>query len=150
MKEGATRALSKSSRSLGAQLSKRSALHPRARAKEKVKRVSGLKILPREASGMAHRRDSMRRETASRGRSPTRHGGSLKSPRRKAKARAKVEERPKAREKASHATCAEGLGTPLTTWSRTRLKEKTPTKKAVGPRRTTRHSNWDTLAANLV
>ena len=28
-------------------------------------------------------------------------------------------------------------------------KEKTPTKKAVGPRRTTRHSNCDILAANL-
>ena len=57
-----------------------------------------------------------------------------------------MEERPKAREKASNAACAEGLGTPqgcapakdgLTTWSRTRPKKKTPTKTAAGPEKTT-------------
>ena len=88
-------------------------------------------------------------------------GEPLKSPRAKAKAKAKakVEERPKAREKASNATCAEGLDTRevvpqrrmgLTTWSRTRPKEKTPMKKSAGLMRTTRHSNWGTLAAILV
>ena len=72
-----------------------------------------------------------------------------KKTRRKARAKAGVEERPKAREKASHAACAEGLDTPrscapvkdgLVTWSRTCPKEKTPM----------RHSDWDTLAASLV
>ena len=77
----------------------------------------------------------------------------------KASVKAEVEERPKAREKDSHATCAEGLDTPrgcapvkdeLMTWSRTCPKEKTPIKTAAGTKRTTRHSNWDTLAAILV
>ena len=131
----------------------------KGRAKEKVKTVSGPKNLPREVSGRAHRRDRMRRATASRGRSLRKQEGPLKNPREKARAKAGVEERPKAREKASHATCAEGLGTPrgcapvkdgLMTWSRTRLKEKTPMKTAAGPKRTTRHSNWGTLAASLV
>ena len=54
----------------------------------------------------------MRRATASRGRSLRKHEGPLKNPRGKARAKAGVKERPKAREKASHATCAEGLGTP--------------------------------------
>ena len=54
----------------------------------------------------------MWRTIASGGRSPRRQGEPLKSPRTKAKAKAKVEERPKAKEKASKATCAEGLGTP--------------------------------------
>ena len=53
----------------------------------------------------------------------------------------------------------EGLDTPrgraladdgLTTWSRTRLKEKTPKKKAAGLKKTTRLSNWGILAAILV
>ena len=105
----------------------------------------------------------MWRAIASRGRSPRSQGEPSKSLRRKAKAKAKakakVEESPKANEKASSAACAEGLDTPrgcdpvmdgLMTWSRIRPNEKTPTKKAAGPRRTTRHSNWDTLAANLV
>ena len=61
-------------------------------------------------------------------------------------AKEKVEERPKAREKASHATRAEGLDTPrrcapvkdgLTTWSRTRPKGKTPINRAAGLKRTT-------------
>ena len=52
----------------------------------------------------------MRRETARRGRSLRKQGKPLKSPR--AKAKAKVEERPKAKEKASNATCAEGIGHP--------------------------------------
>ena len=78
---------------------------------------------------------------------------------RKARASAVVEERPKAREKASNTTSAGGFDTPrgcapakdgLMTWSRTRLKEKTPMKTNAGPKRTTRHSNWDTLAASLV
>ena len=56
-----------------------------------------------------------------------------------------VRERPKARGKASNATCAEGLGHPrdgcvsvkdgFMTWSRTRLKEKTPTKTDAGPKK---------------
>ena len=126
------------------------------RAIEKERRVNGPRILSREASGRAHRR--MRRAIASRGPCPRRQGEPLKSPRRKAKAKAKLEERPKAKENASNALCAEGLDTPrgcapakdrLMTWSRIRPKEKTPTHKAVGPRRTTRHSNWDTLAAIL-
>ena len=106
-----------------------------------------------------HRRNEMRRATASRGRSQRNQEGSLKKPSRKARAKAGVEARPKAREKASYATCAEGLGTPRgcapvkdgsTTWRRTRPKEKTPMKTAAGPKRTTRHSNWSTLAAILV
>ena len=82
----------------------------------------------------------MRQAIASRGRSPRRQEEPLKNPRGKAKAKARVEERPKAREKekASNAACAEGLGPQgcapakdgLTTWSRTRPKEKTPMKKA--------------------
>ena len=48
--------------------------------------------------------------TARRGRSLGKQGEPLKSPR--AKAKAKVEERPEAKEKASNATCAEGLDTP--------------------------------------
>ena len=78
----------------------------------KGRRVSGPKILAREVSGRAHRRDRMRRATASRGRSPRKQEGPLKNPRGKARAKAGVEERPNAREEASHATCAEGLGTP--------------------------------------
>ena len=71
-------------------------------------------------------------------------------------AKAGVEERPKTGEKASHATCAEGLAPPrgcapvkdsFTTWSWTRPKEKTPMKTAGGPKRRTRHS---TSAAILV
>ena len=71
----------------------------------KGKRVNKPRILPREASGRAHRR--MLRAIASRGGSPRRQGEPLKSPRRKGKAKAKVEERPKAKEKASNATFAE-------------------------------------------
>ena len=48
-------------------MSKRSTLLRRARAKEKVKRINGPEILPREAGGRAHRR--MWRAIASRGRS---------------------------------------------------------------------------------
>ena len=62
-------------------------------------------IPPREASGRAHR------AIASRGRSLRKQEEPLKSPRRKAGAEAGVEERPKARGKASHAACAEGLDT---------------------------------------
>ena len=87
----------------------------------------------------------MRLETASPGRSLRKQEGPLKNPRRKTRAKAGVEERPKAREKGSHATCAEELGTPLgcapakdelTTWSRTRPKEKTPMKTAADPKKT--------------
>ena len=56
-----------------------------------------------QCQGRAHRR--MWRTIASRGRSLRKKGEPLKSPRRKAKA--KVEERPKAKDKASNATCAE-------------------------------------------
>ena len=58
------------------------------RAKEKERRVNGPRIPPREVSGRAHRR--MWRAIASRGRSPRRQGEPLKSPRGKAKAKAKV------------------------------------------------------------
>ena len=96
---------------------------------------------------------------ASRGRSLKKQEEPSKSPRRKAKAKAKVEEKPKAKERPQSATCAEGLGVAqgcapaedgLTTWSRTRLKERTPMKKAAGLIRTKRHSNWGALAAILV
>ena len=73
------------------------------------KRVNGPRIPPREASGRAHRR--MWWAIASRGRSPRKQEEPLKSPKGKAEAKAKVEERPKAKEKASSATCAEGLDT---------------------------------------
>ena len=82
----------------------------RERAKEKVRRVNGPRIPPREDSGRAHRR--MWRAIASRGRSPRRQGEPLKCQRGKAKVKAKVEERLKAKEKASNAACAEGLDTP--------------------------------------
>ena len=51
----------------------------KGRAKEKVKRVSGPKNLPREVSGRAHRRDRMRRATAIRGRSLRKQEGPLKN-----------------------------------------------------------------------
>ena len=86
---------------------KRSTLLRRASAKEKVTRVKGLKIPPREAGGRAHRR--LWREIASRGRSLKKQEEPLKSPRRKAKA--KVEERPKAKEKAKCYVCG-GIGHP--------------------------------------
>ena len=63
------------------------------------------------------------------------------------------------RRKASNASCAEGLDTPrgcapvkdgLLTWSRTRPKDKAPMKTNARSKKTTRHSNWDTLAASLV
>ena len=66
---------------------KRSTLLRRARAKEKVKRVNGPKIPPREASGRAHRR--MWRAIASRGRSLKKQEEELKRPRRKAKGKGK-------------------------------------------------------------
>ena len=53
----------------------------------------------------------MWRAIASRGHSLGKQGEPLKTPRAKAKSKAKVDGRPKAKEKASSATCAEGLGT---------------------------------------
>ena len=111
-----------------------------------------------QESTTAHLRDRVRRATASSGRSLGKQEEPLKKKktRRKARAKAGVEERPKAREKALHATCAEELDTPrgcapvkdgLTTWRRTRPNGKTPMKTAAGPKRKTRHSNWGTLAA---
>ena len=63
---------------------------PKERAKEKAKRVSGHRTPPREDSGREHRRDRMWRETARRGHSLGKQGEPLKSPRAKAKAKAKV------------------------------------------------------------
>ena len=72
------------------QLLKRSTLLRRVRAKERVKRVSGPKFLPRGLSGRAHRSDRTWRAIASRGRSLRKQEEPLKSPRRKAKAKGKV------------------------------------------------------------
>ena len=123
-----------------------------------VKRVSGPKNLPREASGRAHRKSRMFPATVNRGRSLMKQEESKRGQGTKAKAKARVEERPKVRGKPSKATCAEGLGTPRecapvrdgsTTWKETRPKEKTPLKANCEQKRTTRHSNWDTLAGSL-
>ena len=84
----------------------------KVRAKEKAKRVSGPKNLPREDSGRIHHRDTMRRGTAGRGCSLRKHEEPSSGPEGRAKAKARVEEKPKARGKASNAAWAEGLDTP--------------------------------------
>ena len=106
-----------------------------------------------------HHIDRMWRGTASRGRSLRMQEEPLVGPRRKAKAKARVEDRPKARGKAKCYVCG-GIGHPARLrpsegWVRDLEQdapdgEDTMKTKAVGPRRTTRHSNWDTLAASLV
>ena len=90
---------------------------------------------------------------------PKEAGRAIEKPKGKGKGKGKSEGKAKGKGKGLKCYVCGGIGHPrgcapakdgLMTWSRIRPKEKTPTKKAVGPRRTTRHSNWDTLAAKLV
>ena len=77
--------------------------------------------------------------------------GPVKNRRGKSRAKAGVEARPKARGKGLTCYVCGGNGHPrgcapvkdvLTTWSRSRLKERTPMMTVAGRKRTTTHSNW--------
>ena len=94
-----------------------------------------------------HHRDRIGRRTASRDSSLRKQEEPLRGPKEKGKGKGKRKGQRQG-EKASNATCAEELDTPR--GCALRLKEKTPMRTNTGPKKTTRHSNWDTLAASLV
>ena len=140
------------------QLSKRSTLLRRTGAKEKVNRVNEPKILPREASGRAHRRKW--REIASRGRSFLEAGRSIAKPKGEGKCIGKSGGKAKGKGKGLKCYVCREIGHtarlhPSEGWvsdleQDTPEREKTPKKTSVGPKSTTRHSSWDTLAASFV